>query len=324
MPAPPAETPKYLAYDDFVPGATISFGRKVVMVDEITAWARAFDPQPFHLSEELARDTNVGRLIASGYHTCAMLMRMIADEVFGGPQALGSPGVEDVRFLRPVLPGDTLTARLTVKEKRLSRSRPDMGPRAQPLRAAERQRPGRAVVGRDADDAHTARAGGARAMSIYFEDLQLGVTRELGTHTFTREEIVDFAAKFDPQSFHLDDDAARAGLFEALTASGWHTTAIWLRHLVDDRHRERDQMLFRGERPARYGPSPGFEKLKWVKPVYVGDRIRFTTTIIEKRDWKARPALGLALYQNEGHNQHGELVFSLVSKMFVERRKPLE
>lgn len=156
----------------------------------------------------------------------------------------------------------------------------------------------------------------------YLEDLETEKTIELGSHTFSREEIIDFAAKYDPQPFHLDDAAAEASLFGRLSASGWHTAAVWLRHMVDERNRQADMVRFRGERPARYGPSPGFEQLKWLKPVYAGDTIRFTTRIIEKRDSRSRPDVGLVVFQNEGYNQVGELVFSLVSKIFVERRVP--
>lgn len=159
-------------------------------------------------------------------------------------------------------------------------------------------------------------------MGLYFEDIPLGVTRQLGEYTFDREGIIAFAREYDPMPFHLDDEAARNALFGALTASGWQTTSVWLRLLIDDRNREGDYMRFRGERPARYGPSPGFEKLKWLKPVYVGDTVRYTTRIIEKRDSRSRPEVGLVLFQNEGTNQTGELVFSLISKMFVERRVP--
>ena len=160
-------------------------------------------------------------------------------------------------------------------------------------------------------------------MGRYFEDLEVDVVRDLGVHVFDRNEIIAFASKFDPQLFHLDEEAAKKSIYGGLTASGWHTTSVWLRHLIDDRNREGDYMRFCGERPARYGPSPGFEHLRWLKPVFVGDGIRYTTRIIEKRDSKSRPQVGLAIFQNEGTNQDGELVFSLVSKMFVERRTPL-
>jgi acyl dehydratase len=157
-------------------------------------------------------------------------------------------------------------------------------------------------------------------MSNYFEDLQIGCSIALGSHTFSREEIVDFARKYDPQPFHLDETAARQSLFGGLCASGWHTAAVWLRHLVDHRRREAELIRFRGERPARYGPSPGFENLRWLKPVFVGDTLTFTTRVREKVDSRSRPELGLVLFENEAINQNGELVFSVVSKVFVERR----
>jgi len=159
-------------------------------------------------------------------------------------------------------------------------------------------------------------------MSSYFEDLQVGSSVSLGSHTFSREEIVDFARKYDPQPFHLNEDAAQQSLFGALCASGWHTGAVWLRLVIDHRRREAELIRFRGERPARYGPSPGFEKLRWLKPVFVGDTLTFTSCVRDKVDSRSRPDLGLVLFDNEGMNQNGELVFSVVSKVFVERRRP--
>lgn len=161
-------------------------------------------------------------------------------------------------------------------------------------------------------------------MSLYFEDIVADVTIELGVYTFSRDSIIAFAREFDPQEFHLDEEGGRRSIYGAMTASGWQTTSVWLRMLIDERNREADFMRYRGERPARYGPSPGFEKLKWIKPVFVGDTVRYTTRIIEKRDSKSKTDVGLLYFQNEGTNQRGELVFSLVSKMFVERREPFK
>ncbi len=118
---------KHLDYEDFVVGAVVPFGRIAVTTEDITRYARAFDPQPFHLSEEQARDSNVGRLIASGYHTCCMMMRMAADDLLGGPNALGSPGLDDVRFLKPVFPGDEISAHCTTLDKRELKSKPGVG-----------------------------------------------------------------------------------------------------------------------------------------------------------------------------------------------------
>ena len=126
-PGPRAPAPDKPDYAGFEIGRTHAFGHLVVTADEIIRFARAFDPQPFHLSEESARDSNVGRLIASGYHTCALLMRLLVDNVIDSGLSLGSPGIEDVRFLKPVFPGDTLSGRYTCLEKRELRSRPGVG-----------------------------------------------------------------------------------------------------------------------------------------------------------------------------------------------------
>lgn len=125
--AQPRPPERYLDYADFVVGETVPFGRMKVTKDDIVRYARAFDPQAFHLSEESARDTNVGRLIASGYHTCCILMRMLADDLIGGPDALGSPGLDEVKFLKPVLPDDELTGLCKTLDKRELKSKPGVG-----------------------------------------------------------------------------------------------------------------------------------------------------------------------------------------------------
>lgn len=157
-------------------------------------------------------------------------------------------------------------------------------------------------------------------MSQYFEDIAVGETITLGSHTFTREDIVAFARQFDNQPFHLSDAGAEGTLFTGLCASGWHTAAVWLRLLVDHRRREASMMTFRGDRPATVGPSPGCEKIRWLKPVYVGDRITYTTCVTEKIPSKSRPTVGLVVSDNQGFNQNGDLVFGIIGKVFVERR----
>lgn len=157
-------------------------------------------------------------------------------------------------------------------------------------------------------------------MSTFFEDYAIGQTVEVGQSTFTREDIIAFASRFDPQPFHLDEDAARHSIFGGLCASGWHTASVWLRHVLDHRKRISDAARFRGERIARHGPSPGFEQLRWLKPVLAGDTIRFTTRVKEKIESRSKPGIGLIVSENEGWNQGGELVFTIQGKIFVERR----
>ena len=116
-----------LYWEDFTAGQVIDCGRRLVSAEEIKQFAAEFDPQPMHLDEEAARATPAGGLIASGWHTCAILMRMIADGFLIESASMGAPGVEEVRWLAPVRPGDELTARGTVLATRASRSRPELG-----------------------------------------------------------------------------------------------------------------------------------------------------------------------------------------------------
>lgn len=119
--------PAYPAFEDFVPGEITTFGAYEVTRDEIVAYAAEFDPQPFHLDEEAGRASLLGGLAASGWHTCAILMRIIFDHFMDGSTSLGSPGIDEVKWLRPVFPGDVLSVRREILEARASASRPDRG-----------------------------------------------------------------------------------------------------------------------------------------------------------------------------------------------------
>ena len=120
--------PRY--FEDFsqlVDGAPFDLGTVTFTAESIIEFARAFDPQPMHIDPEQAGGSIYGGLIASGWHTAASYMRLLVDSVIGASESLGSPGIENLQWLRPVRPGDTLLARFTVLEARASRSRPDRG-----------------------------------------------------------------------------------------------------------------------------------------------------------------------------------------------------
>ena len=114
-------------FEDFETGEVLELGSRTVTEDEIIEFARQFDPQPFHVDPGAAADSVFGGLIASGWHTGAMWMRLYVDNMLGSASAQGSPGVEELRWLAPVRPGDTLHGRLTVLETTPSGRRPDRG-----------------------------------------------------------------------------------------------------------------------------------------------------------------------------------------------------
>lgn len=115
------------SFADIEVGVASTFGETRVTKEDIIAFAATFDPQPMHLDEEAAKETMVGGLCASGWHSCAMLMRLVAEHYLNDRPSLGSPGIKDVRFIRPVRPGDVLSARVTCLEKRVSAKRPELG-----------------------------------------------------------------------------------------------------------------------------------------------------------------------------------------------------
>lgn len=146
----------------------------------------------------------------------------------------------------------------------------------------------------------------------YYEDIAVGDARSFGHYEVTREEVMDFARKYDPQPFHLDDDAAAATHFGRLSASGWHTCSMTMAMMVEN---------MRSEKSAGLG-SPGVDQLRWKKPVYPGDTLRCETEIIEKRRSASRPEMGIFKSSIRTYNQNDEVVLEMVSNGLISTRDP--
>jgi acyl dehydratase len=151
---------------------------------------------------------------------------------------------------------------------------------------------------------------------MWFEDIALGEKRYLGSYTFTEDAMIAFARKYDPQPFHIDPEAAKHSMFGGLIASGWHTAAVWMKLMVASRPSDKSG----GSQNSRYSVSPGFEKMRWLKPVRPGMTLRYSTEIVEKIDLKSRPELGLVKSRNEARDEAGELVLSFIGMGFIARR----
>ncbi|MET1411962.1 MaoC family dehydratase [Roseibium sp. HPY-6] len=157
-------------------------------------------------------------------------------------------------------------------------------------------------------------------MISFFEDVTIGETLELGSYTFNKDEIIRFAEKYDPQPFHLSEEEASKTHFGRLCASGWHTASIFMKLFVA-KMRELQEQAGKSDTPiAKIGPSPGFQDLKWIRPVYPGDTLRYTRIVTGKTESRSRPEWGLIHSDMLAHNQDGTLVFSFKATVFVERK----
>jgi len=150
----------------------------------------------------------------------------------------------------------------------------------------------------------------------YWEDIEIGARRELGTYTFTESEIIAFARKYDPQIFHIDPQAAKQTVFGGLIASGWHTIAVWMKLAIAGRGIEAKED--RGV--LRAGVSPGFQDLRWLKPVRPGMTLTYSSEVSGKVESRSRPEWGLVMSRNEARDETGALVMSFIGKGFVQRR----
>jgi len=144
----------------------------------------------------------------------------------------------------------------------------------------------------------------------YLEDVEVGVVRRFGRYEVTREEVIAFATKYDPQPFHLSDEAAAATHFGRLSASGWHSCAMTMAMIVED-------LKASGE--AGLG-SPGIDELRWLRPVHPGDTLRCEGEVLEKRRSASRPEMGIVRSRTTVFNQDDVAVLSFVSNALVATR----
>lgn len=145
---------------------------------------------------------------------------------------------------------------------------------------------------------------------IYFEDLEVGAETDFGSYEVTREEVLEFAQKYDPQPFHLSDEEAAMTHFGRLAASGWHTAAMVMsviaRHVVE-------------QEQAGLG-SPGIDELRWKKPVYPGDTLDVRGRILDKKPSRSRPEMGSFRTETIVSNQNGDVVMTFISIVLIRRR----
>ncbi|MCP5396849.1 MAG: MaoC family dehydratase [Sphingomonadaceae bacterium] len=147
---------------------------------------------------------------------------------------------------------------------------------------------------------------------LFFEDVELGRTQKFGAYEVTREEVIDFASKYDPQPFHLDDEAAAQTYFGRVSASGWHTSSMTMRMMVDNMANNAQASL----------GSPGVDEIRWLRPVYPGDTLRVELVTTDKRRSRSKPEMGSIFGTVTTFNQHDEPVMTLKTIGLIRCRDP--
>lgn len=286
-----------LHFEDFPVGRREDFGPYTVGAEQVRDFATRYDPRPALLAEPAT---------ASPWMLPAVLMRMNYDAWVRHTAAQGAPGVEALRWFRPVRAGESLTGRYEVQSARASRSRPSQGlvQYHYELLGADRtpvfSQTNVVMIARR-DPSPVADDGAAVPRNSQGEPAP-GQAVALGTAAFPADGIIAFARVYDPQPFHVDAAAAAVGPFGALAASGWHTAASWMAAYV------------RAAQDARNGlPRPGrfisVTDLRWLRPVHAGHHITFAAIPLTTE------RSGEAMLRGTGVDQDGLLVYAFTARM---------
>ncbi|MBV1707283.1 MAG: MaoC family dehydratase [Hyphomicrobiales bacterium] len=322
-------------FEDLKVGEVISGGSHVITRDAIIDFARTYDPQVFHLDEEAAKASILGGLSASGWHSVGILMRLSCDSWVNRSASWGGPGVDQLKWLKPVRPDDRLSARCEIVSKRESKSRPAMGLVAMHSALLNQRdevvltQEMTVMVGRRGFAPPHAEIPPAPPvvappqeplglLPLFYEDFEPGKRIYIGSYQFDAANIIAFARQFDPQPFHLSEEAGRRSHFGGLVASGWQSAAVHMRMLVDARHRGQADAAAKGF-VAATGPSPGVREIAWPRPVRAGDTLHFYSEGLSARP-TSRPGWALCEARSFGINQYGEPAFGMIGTVFVPMR----
>ena len=339
------DTDPRLAFEDLNVGDSFPLGPYTMREADTVRFAKVFDPQPLHLDREVARQSLLRELSASGWHTAAIVMRLFYQSYAHKVRSLGSPGIAHVDWPSAVFVGDTVVGHGEILELRPSRSRPNLG--IATIRMALKGRDDKDVlrtqwtvmIGRR----HPAEAAAVQASShsratvpvpgidnhespnasmLWFETLPMEKTFHLGEARITADEIKVFAREFDPQPFHVDDAAADAGPFGGLSASGWHTCGLWMRANVLTRaavvaglpESERQPIITNGI------VGIGCRDISWPRPVRPDVPLHSYVTLESKQESRSMPDWGLVRLRAEMIDGAGELVLRVYPTILIPRK----
>lgn len=160
-------------------------------------------------------------------------------------------------------------------------------------------------------------------MNLFYEHIEKNSFLDLGIFSFNDENIIEFATEFDWPAGEYDVTAAQRNEAGRLKASDWHVAVAWMHQMVEFQKATRAKLKAAGEKFAKFGPSPGYKNLRWHLPVYSGDDVHYSSRIQDKKDLSKWPEWGILILENEGRNEAGDLVYSFLGSVFIEREVSL-
>lgn len=315
---------------------TIDLGQVRFAKDAIVAFASEFDPQPFHVDDEAARSTLLEGLAASGWHTCAMVMKRLDNAVAQKALTLQPAGAESIIWARPVRPDDVLECRATFAQ-------------ALPCRCGDKAR--RVIVeafnqkdeiamrchldcivsevrsSRNAGEGNCTLKRGrpARVKRLpvshalrHFDDVSPGEEIALGEYAFTSERVAKFGAHLGANEAHGAADLGTGNPI-APEVRPWHLTAAWMQRMVVYYEQEGDRLRSMGRPVPTLGPAAGVKHLRWHRPVHVGETITFRGWAERKIEIATKSGWGMLIVGAEGLDADGDTVVSFYPQMLLER-----
>lgn len=320
-------------FEDFERGAQFALGTFSLTRDEIVAFARAYDPQAFHLDDAAAQQTLFRGLAASGWHVCASIMRQLNDRLLAGTCYKGLLAIEEIKWLLPARPYEAFSVVATCTNARCDVASDDFGIATLCCEAfnsdkkrvawwqaqlAVGHRGRRAICAAASASPSAASTATRRPLPHglqFFEDVEIGHELFLGRTAISTEDIIGFRDAFDPCRTHgLDSVSGRA------TASYWHIASLWTRSLVEYYACEAGWLRARQQDVPELGPSPGVRRFVMHRPVCGEDVLSFTTWAERKLNLPARYGWGLLVGGAEIRNQREELVASFFVDLLLQCR----
>lgn len=325
-----------LYWEDIDCGETVPFGTATMTRDEIVAFATEFDPQPFHLDDEAARDTILKGQSASGWHTCAIVHRLMADALAERALPLQLSGAEDIRWRKPVRPGDTLSGRLVISAKsacacdeRSGACHAIVDVTNQSSDVVATWRTDCIVPRRNPSSGYGACAGRpcggriARASRVradhgikFFDDVGIGDDIDLGCYAFTEERVGAFLERYGSVGQFPSHDH---GFASDQRIGQWHIVSAWMHCIVRYYRQHAERLRRRCESVPLLGPAAGVKHLRWHAPVRVGELISFSTWAERKIEISTRDSWGLLVAGAEGVNAAGTKVVSFYPQMLLQK-----